>query len=455
MTTFFHHRVMKPTLYLILWLLLASSVLTPAHAGNGISLIRDAEIESYLRDLSLPIFEAAGLDTNSVQIYIVESDVLNAFVAGGQNVFFHTALIQASSTPDMIRGVMAHEVGHIIAGHLIGKRDAAEKAMLSSAVGYILGIASVAAGAPPEAAGAFIGGSQHIATQGFLKHSRQYEQEADQSALTILKEINESPQGLLELLDLLETRSRLLPYDINPYRSTHPVTTDRVEHIRAFLERYPELSQQQKQSMQKRHALVVAKLDGFLGDAEKIVSEAKQDTIADRYRLSIAYHKRSRTDEAIALLDGLIAEQPDNPYFHELKGQIYYESGAIEAALAPYRRAIQLAPEEALFQVGLALAHLQRNAPGDNEAARSLFRQALVREPKSAFYWRQLGIAEGRLGNLGRSYLALAEAALLQNDAKEASRYVVLAQEKLEDQGDMEAKIEDIKRQISSLKERR
>ena len=47
-----------------------------------ISLIRDAEIEETLRQISGPILDAAGLGRDSVRIYIVNDPQLNAFVAG-------------------------------------------------------------------------------------------------------------------------------------------------------------------------------------------------------------------------------------------------------------------------------------------------------------------------------------------------------------------------------------
>ena len=98
-----------------------SALMLPCHsaqARNGISLIRDAEIEGTLRDMSTPIFEAAGIAPSSVQIYIVKDDRLNAFVAGGMNLFLNTGLLMRTEHPGQLIGVIAHEVGHIAGGHL-------------------------------------------------------------------------------------------------------------------------------------------------------------------------------------------------------------------------------------------------------------------------------------------------------------------------------------------------
>lgn len=51
--------------------------------AQGLSIIRDAEIEKVIRDISAPLFQEAGFSRDSIRIIIVQSNTLNAFVAGG------------------------------------------------------------------------------------------------------------------------------------------------------------------------------------------------------------------------------------------------------------------------------------------------------------------------------------------------------------------------------------
>lgn len=90
----------------------------PVATAQGLALIRDAEIENTIRSYSTPLFAAAGLDANAVDVYLVNDKRLNAFVAGGMNLFINTGLLQASETPGEVIGVIAHETGHIAGGHL-------------------------------------------------------------------------------------------------------------------------------------------------------------------------------------------------------------------------------------------------------------------------------------------------------------------------------------------------
>ena len=82
-------------------------------SGGQPSLIRDAEIEGFIRTWWTPILRAASLDPQAVHIYLVADPEINSFVAGGQNLFMNTGTLLRSKTPNQIIGIMAHETGHI------------------------------------------------------------------------------------------------------------------------------------------------------------------------------------------------------------------------------------------------------------------------------------------------------------------------------------------------------
>lgn len=52
--------------------------------GQGLSFIRDAEIEDTIRIFSAPLFRAVGLEPNDVKIFLINDSTLNAFVTDGQ-----------------------------------------------------------------------------------------------------------------------------------------------------------------------------------------------------------------------------------------------------------------------------------------------------------------------------------------------------------------------------------
>ena len=123
---------------------------------------------------------------------------------------------------------------------------------------------------------------------------------------------------------------------------------------------------------------------------------------------------------AVAQIDGLIQTQPNNPYFHELKGQALLESGSAAEAVAPLRRAVALAPSATLIRIMLGQALV---ATGDNDSTRTRRSRccaSLVREPEMPEVYSQLAMAYGRKGDLAQADLASAQAAFARGDQKTA-----------------------------------
>ena len=165
---------------------------------------------------------------------------------------------------------------------------------------------------------------------------------------------------------------------------------------------------------------MVAKLEAFLGDPGRVLQKATGDSLTDRYRRAIALYRLPDLENAVAEIDGLIAEHPDDPYFHELKGQMLFENGRIEAAIAPYREAVRLR-KSPLFEIGLGRALMESGDDAAGVEAIQYLQAAVRGEPRNAGAWRLLGIAQGRAGEEGEASLSLAEWALLsgkEDDAK-------------------------------------
>jgi len=97
----------------------AAVALAPVAArAQDLPLIRDAEIEGLMRLYTGPLFDAAGLTRASVNVNLIDSPGINAFVADGQRIFIYTGLLTGAKTPNEVIGVLAHETAHIAGGHL-------------------------------------------------------------------------------------------------------------------------------------------------------------------------------------------------------------------------------------------------------------------------------------------------------------------------------------------------
>lgn len=399
--------------------LLVWADLALAQAKGGINLIRDAEIEATLDQMTNPILEVAGITPDTVNLYIVRDRRLNAFVAGGQNLFLNTGLLQRTEDPGQLAGVIAHEVGHIAGGHLSRVGTAQSRATAEVILATVLGAAAAVAGAPALGT-AIITGGQTFAQGEFLKFSRSQEQAADQAAITYLDRLDLSSKGLAEFFYILDQQNLLTTSRDNPYLRSHPLTRDRIRFVEAKVQNQEGDPSDFPEEWNLGHQRMVVKLKAFLDDPRRTLDEFQDDTLTDRYGRAIAYYRLPDLETAVTEIDGLISEYPEDPYFHELKGQMLFENGRIDAAIEPYREAVRLKPG-ALLRIGLAKALIESgDAQAGLEAIEHL-EAAVGREPTNAGAWRLLGIAQGRAGQEGEASLSLAEWALLRgkhDDAK-------------------------------------
>jgi predicted Zn-dependent protease len=145
---------------------------------------------------------------------------------------------------------------------------------------------------------------------------------------------------------------------------------------------------------------------------------------------AVAYHRQADTARALAGVDGLITTRPEDPYYHELRGQILLEAGRADEAASSYRRAAELAPKEPLILAGLGRALLNTGSDAATAEARDALARSVEREPTPGAL-RDLALAEARLGNDGAAALATAERFALQRDFADAARHAAHAIELL------------------------
>ena len=403
---------------------LASHAAWAQGAQPRLVTIRDAETESLVRAFANPLFRAAGVDPALVRITLLQAWAINAFVATGNRLYLHTGLIQQAESAAEFAGVLAHETGHIAGGHLSRLPEEIRAAMIRAIVAMLLGGAAAAASGRGDAAAAIALGGQQAALRGLYAFTRSQEQAADQAGITYLERNRWPAGGLARLLErLMEQENLRVARQEDAYLQTHPLSRDRLEFIREQVARSPYPDAALPAQLETRYAMVRAKLDGFL-DAPRITMRRYPESDASapaRYARAIAQFRSGRLNEALALLETLLREQPSNPYLHEIKGQFLFEGGRPRDSLGPYRDAARLAPLEPLIRLSYARALIE--AGGDAASLRLAVAEleaSLARERDSAFAWHQLAVAQGRLGQTALAELAMAEEAILNQDFPEA-----------------------------------
>lgn len=435
-----------------------SAATVPAAAqssrDNKLRLIRDAEIEQTIREYANPIFGVAGMSADDVRVYLINDPSLNAFVAGGRNIFIHTGLLMRAEDAGQVIGVIAHETGHIAGGHLVRIKDAIREAQIKQIITFLLGAGAAIASRDGQAGAATIGLGNQIVAGTFFKYTQQQERSADQFALTAMDQAGISANGLLDFMEVVRGQELLVSERQDPYMRTHPLTEDRIAFVRNHLAKSSASKRPLPARFEEMHQRMRAKLVGFLETPPQVFQRYKEsdNSMASRYARAIAHHRQAETNKAIALIDGLLKERPRDPYFHELKGQILHESGRIPGAIAAYSEAVRLAPNQPLIRTALGQAQLDAGTDALLKASLTNLRVAVRADDTNPLAWRLLGIAYGKSGDIGMASLALAEYALLIGDKRQAEGNVGRAEKHLKRGSPGWNRIQDIKAEIARRK---
>ncbi len=421
------------------WRLVISAILSLTYImvlvspASAQSLIRDTEIEATLREFSDPIIRAAGLNASNVDIFLVNDKSLNAFVTRGQKMFFHTGLILESQTPNQLKGVIAHETGHIAAGHLARSDYGSRSAYGAWLIAAGIGLAAILAG-EGQAGALILGGSQQFGTLEVLAYSRANEAAADQYAAQYMERTGQSGKGLIEFFEKFRYQEVLSNARRFPYFRGHPLSSQRIDALREVVDESPHTEVEDSPKDIEKLEIAKAKLRGFLESPQLVFSRYPEtDTSFEaRYARAVAHFRSASLGSAIREVNALIESDPQNPYFHELHGQILYESGKGQEAIAPLQRAIQLKPDAPLLEIMLSQALIESENEIKVQQAIKHLKSALQKETTSSFAWYYLSQAYGSLGKNALAKYAIAEQAFNSGDMQRARSFAQRAREDLD-----------------------
>ncbi len=406
--------------------------------GGGPPLVRDAEIEQLLRDYTQPLLKAAGLGQQNIQVVIINDRNFNAFVADGRRIFVNAGALMEAEVPNQIIGVLAHETGHIAGGHLARIREQLAAASTQAILAMILGVGAMVAGARSgsgssgglgNAGAALVTGPQAMIQNQLFAYIRAQEDQADRAAVKFLTATGQSAKGMYDTFKRLADQMLYQTRYINPYMQSHPLPSERVAALEGIARQSPYWDKKDSPAMVARHDLMRAKLFGFLDKPDALFRRypPTDTSLPARYARAISAYRYSDPRGALSQIDALIQAQPQNPYFHELKGQALLEAGRAADAVAPLRQAISHAPNPALIQIMLAQAMIATHDRARVDEAVTLLQTASIKEPESPDLYAQLAMAYAQRNDLANADLASAQAAFMRGDMMTARQIAARA----------------------------
>lgn len=432
---------------------ISSLFLSSIVQAQTLRLISDEETELFLADILRPIYQTENIPFNRDKVFIVQDPSLNAFVGDGNNMFVHTGTLVSADNYNQLEGVLAHEAGHIQGGHILRLKIKSKQLQNVSMVSLIAaGIAGAVSGRA-DVGMAVVLGSQTSALHNITRYQMQEERSADEAALSILTKLKKSPEGLLGFMKKIQQQNMLSGIEETPYFRTHPITSERVAFLTEAAKKSPFSP---NQALSHRFEMIKAKLIAFLykPEATKQLYPANSNSMPALYAHAILNLREFKIEAAIRDINALIEKEPNNPFFWELKGQIYFESGQIHNARLAYQKAHDLLPNSAAFQLNLAQAMLEDSpSPKEIETIISLLNKSLVKS-KNAYAWLMLAQAYGMQDNMAYANYASAEFSLFIGEVETAQKQVSEAK-KLNPPSALQNKLSDIEKRIEQILKKR
>ena len=159
------------------------------------------------------------------RVTLVDDTLVNALAAPGGYLVVFQGLLQQAETPEVVAGVLAHEIQHVVRRH-------GTSAVLKD-LPMILAATVISGGS--ETAGSLLGAT---ATLGALRYRRGDEAEADREGLGMLRSARIAPDGMIGFFASLAEAEQDASA-LGSYLSTHPRSADRMAALRVLAEERP------------------------------------------------------------------------------------------------------------------------------------------------------------------------------------------------------------------------
>jgi len=403
--------------------------------GAAMPIIRDAETEELLREYMRPILQVAGLGKQKIEVVIINDKQFNAFVADGRRIFVNLGALTESKTPNQIIGVLAHETGHIAGGHLARRREQIANMQTMAVLAMLAGAGAMVAGARGnsnigQAAPGVLAAPQTMIQRTLLSYVRSQEESADRAGVKFLDMTKQSPKGMLETFRRFANDSMFISEHVDPYLQSHPMPRERILNLENIAKASPYYDKKDPPELQLRHDMMRAKLYAFSDPYGTTLRRypASDASLPARYARAIATYRYGDLRSALAQIDTLIAVEPNNPYFYELRGQALLEASKAREAIPDLRKAVQLSKGAALIRILLGQALVQANDKSLLDEAIRELRTAVDREPTATLGYRELAIAYARKGDQPNADFFSALDAFNSGDIRTARQLALRAQ---------------------------
>ncbi len=431
-------RMKKITTFLFTLCLMWGSAIKPLKAET---LLFDAEVMAWLSDMAKPLLQHAHIDPKDVNIYVIQSNEVNAFVTPSKDIFFYSGLILKAEKAEEVQGVLAHEIGHIKGQHYLKNLAHANSHKVPIVLGALLGVGAAALGSG-EAATALLSGGLAGTQDSVLRHSRTHEKQADNIAADLLNKEGFSVAGLTSFFSKLQTSHLLYSKTPPAWLLTHPLPKQRIAAMESKLQAEQNLPQKALNPLVFQR--IKAKFEAFTKSSGYILRKySYQDHEAAQYALALSHALEGKIESSIQKLNNFSPDSYGKPFHLQALGMLYQDLSQHQKAQDYFNQAVELRPDLPLLRLSKA-----RNSIILQDFGQAIEDLTIVShsQPQWSSVFKQLGIAYGKQGNLFESHYNLAKEALLKKAKQDAEIHIQIAESHMEESNSKhQQKIKELK----------
>jgi len=257
---------------------------------------------------------------------------------------------------------------------------------------------------------------------------------ADQAAARYLNATGQSIKGMLTTFERFSQSLSLSGVQVDQYQISHPLPRERIALLEELARKSKYYDARDPKQLNDRHQLMRAKIAAYSGGAAAVARLFANDrsSLAARYGDAIATDLSGNSAASLQKLDALIREQPNNPYFHEFRGEVLIKLRKTDEAIKAFARAVKLDRSKSpLIRARHGFALVASGKPANMKRAIEELRVAIQAEPDNFSAYRHLSQAYGQTGDIANAELAMAEGNFRAGNTREAKAFAARALTKL------------------------
>ncbi|MAJ15402.1 MAG: hypothetical protein CMN44_10715 [SAR116 cluster bacterium] len=398
-----------------------------AKNNNNVSIIRDAEIEFFLEQIINNFTTSEQTKNLSIKPIIVFNESINAFVTGNNKIYIHSGLLENLDSFEELEGIIAHELGHLVLGHVESRKIMHDFNSKITNAGIFALIGLSLSGMNNNIEGAIIAGNDFYYKNQF-RYNRTQELEADIFSIKALNRLKKSSLGLNDFFKKIKRRNQLF-LNKNNYYNSHPNPENRLDIINS-------MSRVKKTNLTKVISYKNIELDlqklkikllAYTKNKNQLNLIKKNLKKNDPFFSAINFYCKNDLEKSIKYTKVYQQQNTRNPFAYEMLGSLNFLNGNYIEAVKNFTESLKKNDElkivpSPILKFSIANALIKIDNKDSLRKALTILEQLIPIKNKSIRLWRLIGVTSHKLKMKSISMVAQAEEKILKKQYKKAKK---------------------------------